>query len=397
MRIVVHKYGGSSVATVEKLKAVAAKVVATRREGFGVVVVVSAMGNTTDDLLGLAREVSDGPPKRELDMLLSAGERISMALLSIAIQDLGERAISFTGSQCGIVTTHSHANARIIDVRPFRVQDELEAGNIVIVAGYQGTSYKREITTLGRGGSDTTAVALAAALGAERCDIFSDVDGVYSSDPRVVLDAERLDEISYEEMQELARTGARVLNEQAVEFARRRQIAIYARSTFKDGPGTVIRRVDGVREAAEALERADGVRGVSTRKDIVWLRGRREQAADVLAACSAQSLLHTWAEGAACAWILSGENMANREAFASEAASSCAVEARTDVASVSAVGEGVGGRAGALARFERALSDAGVEVAALFTGRESVSALVKTAEADEAARAVHAAFIGVEG
>src|SRR5262247_3807158 len=186
MAVIVQKYGGSSVADVDRLRKVAERVMRTRAEGHEVVVVVSAMGDTTDELLALAKSLSANPDRRELDMLLSAGERISMALLSIAIRELGGEAISFTGSQSGIITNDAHTSARIVEVRPFRVQDELARGKVVIVAGYQGVSYKKEVTTLGRGGSDTTAVALAAALGAEACEIYSDVDGVYSADPRVV-------------------------------------------------------------------------------------------------------------------------------------------------------------------------------------------------------------------
>ncbi len=192
MGVVVQKYGGSSVADVTKLRRVADRVIRTKQAGHDVVVVVSAMGDTTDELLGLAKQVSTSPDRRELDMLLSAGERISMALLSMALRELGGDAISFTGSQSGIITNDRHVDARIVEVRPFRVQDELARGRIVVVAGYQGVSYRREVTTLGRGGSDTTAVALAAALGAEWCEICSDVDGVYSADPRVVETPRRI-------------------------------------------------------------------------------------------------------------------------------------------------------------------------------------------------------------
>jgi aspartate kinase len=256
MAVVVQKYGGSSVADVDKLKRVAAKVAARRRGGDAVCVVVSAMGDTTDELLSLAKQVSPDPPRRELDMLLTAGERISMALLSIALQDLGVEAISFTGSQAGIMTTEAHATARILEVRPTRVREELALGKVVIVAGFQGVSARREITTLGRGGSDTTAVALAAALAAD-CEIYSDVAGVFTADPRVVPGARRLEELSYEEMQALAQAGARVLNAQAVEFARATGIAIRARSTFGGDEETVVRagrgaaRIAGVAVARE--------------------------------------------------------------------------------------------------------------------------------------------------
>lgn len=388
-RIVVQKYGGSSVATVEKLKAVAKKIVATRREGFGVVAVVSAMGDTTDELLSLARQVTADPSKRELDMLLSVGERTSMALLSIAIHDLGESAISFTGSQVGIVTTHSHSNARIMDVRPFRVQDELALGNIVIVAGYQGSSYKREITTLGRGGSDTTAVALAAALGAEHCDIFSDVDGVYSTNPRVVLDAQRLDTIAYEEMQELARLGARVLNAQAVEFARRRQIAIHAKSTFGGDAGTVITRPDGFPENALAELDADGARGVATLSDVLWCEVASAHATSVLENIDDDAIVHAGADGQTMRILLSAENVADEDRYADKLRALGAT-VTTGLGSVSVVGLGVGQRPRALARFTAALD--GIRPVGVFASGASITAVVERARVDEGAREVHRAF-----
>ncbi len=242
MSVIVQKYGGSSVANIDMIRKVARQVCACKEAGDDIVIVVSAMGKTTDDLLAMAREVANNPPRREMDMLLTAGERITSSLLSIAIADLGYEAISLTGSQCGILTNDRHSDARIIEVRPVRVEDELAAGKVVIVAGFQGVSYKREITTLGRGGSDTTAVALAAALDAERCEIYSDVDGVYSSDPNLVKGARHLPEISYEEMQEMAVAGAKVLKADAVEFAKRAGIAIYTRSSFARGQETVVRK-----------------------------------------------------------------------------------------------------------------------------------------------------------
>ncbi len=402
--IIVQKYGGSSVATVERLRAVAEKVVATRRSGYGVVVVVSAMGNTTDDLLALAREVSAQPPRRELDMLLSVGERISMALLSTAIQDLGEQAISFTGSQCGIVTTDSHANARIIDVRPFRVQDELERGRIVIVAGFQGTSYRREITTLGRGGSDTTAVALAAALGAVSCDIYSDVDGVYTADPRVVVDAERLEAISFEEMQELARQGARVLNAQAVEFARRRQIAIYARSTFGGDGHTVVTRADGFPETALRELRGFGAAGVagSRQRMICTYEGMRtgENRADVMLELLAES-------GATCVAttatpgsdrlevLIDTSNVADADSLAKRLRRELddTVTVSTGLGTASVVGQGVGDEPGALLLASRTLADARIPMAMLASSREAVVCAVRGEVVDDAVRALHTAFI----
>src|SRR6478752_2600944 len=272
MSIIVQKYGGSSVADVTRIRQVAERVMRTRHAGHDVVVVVSAMGDTTDDLLAMAKKVTPNPERRELDMLLSAGERISMALLSMAIRELGGDAISFTGSQSGIITNDRHADARIIEVRPFRVQDELSRGRIVVVAGYQGVSYRREVTTLGRGGSDTTAVAMAAALGAEYCEICSDVDGVYTADPRVVPDAARIGTLSYEETQEMAEAGAKVLNAQAVEFAKEKGIAIYARATASPLPGadpsadgTVVRR-HPPREPGTVV-------GVASEKDVIVIHG----------------------------------------------------------------------------------------------------------------------------
>ncbi len=269
MNIVVQKYGGSSVADLERLGRVADRVVAAKRAGYRVCVVVSAMGKTTDQLLGLARQASPSPPRRELDMLLSVGERTSMALLAIALHARGEDAISFTGSQSGIITNDRHFDARIIEVRPFRIEDELARGRVVIVAGYQGMSYRREITTLGRGGSDTTAVALAAALGAERCEIYSDVDGVYSADPRVVPEARHIPAMGYEELQEMAECGAKVLNAEAVAFAKRERIAIYARRTSDpvdaDARQTVVRH--------DAPREAQGVRAVVGDPHVAWVHG----------------------------------------------------------------------------------------------------------------------------
>lgn len=247
MGVIVQKYGGSSVATAEKLKAVARRIVETRRQGHDVVVVVSAMGNTTNELLALAASVSVDPHRRELDMLVTVGERISMALLSMAIHDLGYPAVSFTGSQSGIITTDNHTDARIVRVTPSRIQDALAAGRIVIVAGFQGVSERREITSLGRGGSDTTAIALAAALGADYAEICSDVDGVYSADPRHVPDTRRIDVLSYDQMQVLADAGAKVLNAEAVEWARRQGVEIRCAETHgSGGAGTRIRGEAGL-------------------------------------------------------------------------------------------------------------------------------------------------------
>ena len=238
--IVVQKYGGSSVADVDKIRLVAQRVARTKAAGKKVVVVVSAMGKTTNQLIEKAKAISPSPSRRELDMLLTCGERESMSLLTMACAEEGIEAISFTGSQAGILTNDRHSGARIVEVRPFRVEDELDRGKVVIVAGFQGVSYKREITTLGRGGSDTTAVALAGALRADYCEICSDVEGVFTADPRIVDAAALINSISHDEMLELAAQGAKVLHDAAVEFARKSGIALYARATNKDGGGTRI-------------------------------------------------------------------------------------------------------------------------------------------------------------
>ncbi|MGE5681875.1 MAG: aspartate kinase [Bacillota bacterium] len=254
MKIIVQKYGGSSVADTDRIKKIASMIARVKSGGYDVAVVVSAMSKTTNNLIDLARSICPDPSKREIDMLLSTGERTTMALLCIALNDLGIEAISLTGSQSGIITNDRHNDARVIEVRPFRVIDELEKGKVVVVGGFQGVSYKRDITTLGRGGSDTTAVALAAALNAERCEIYSDVDGVYSADPSVVEKAEHLPEISYQMMQEMSLAGAKVLNAQAVQFAKEAQIAIYARSTFSPQRETIVRSLpQGIPKGIKAV------------------------------------------------------------------------------------------------------------------------------------------------
>ncbi|MFI5926279.1 aspartate kinase [Micromonospora sp. NPDC051543] len=241
MALVVQKYGGSSVANAERIKRVAERIVAARKAGDDVVVVVSAMGDTTDELLDLANQVSPLPPGRELDMLLTAGERISMALLAMAIHNLGYEARSFTGSQAGVITTSVHGRARIIDVTPGRLKGALDEGSVVIVAGFQGVSQDtKDVTTLGRGGSDTTAVALAAALHADVCEIYTDVDGIFTADPRIVPNARHIKDITYEEMLELAACGAKVLHLRSVEYARRAGLPIHVRSSYSTNTGTMV-------------------------------------------------------------------------------------------------------------------------------------------------------------
>jgi len=330
MNRVVQKYGGSSVADIEKIRKVAAKVKARRESGAEVVVVVSAMGDTTDELLQLARKVSHDPPRRELDMLLTCGERISMALLSMALQELQVPAISFTGSQSGIITDESHAQARIVEVRPMRIEEELSRGRVVIVAGYQGVSRAKEVTTLGRGGSDTSAVALAAALGAD-CEIYSDVDGIFSADPRVVPSARKLEELTHEEMQELAAAGAKVLNAQAVEHAREKGIVIHAKSTHTAGTGTAIR---------SAVAPGGGrVRGVTSESDVWVVSGEVAPALEWLDARALKGRTLVL-EGAQGMIVVPLQDVHGPEALKVELAK-LGLECRDDLGTVSCVGTGL--------------------------------------------------------
>jgi aspartate kinase len=385
MEIVVQKYGGSSVADVPKLEHVANRIARTAREGKRVCVVVSAMGRTTDQLLALAREITDSPPRRELDMLLSTGERIAMALLAMAIQKRGLEAISFTGSQSGIMTNDRHSGARIIEVRPVRIQDELERDKIVIVAGFQGMSYKREITTLGRGGSDTTAVALAAALGASYCEICSDVDGVYTADPRVVAEALRLDTISYPEMQELAEHGAKVLNAQAVEWAEKAGIQIYARATHSDAGGTRVGNQASGRRAC----------GVARAHNLVRLRARG----------SASSLGRSLTDAGVALWRLADDGFGTVAVFSKEDlpdwlalkrrlldcfGEGLAVE--EDLAAISVVGTGLA-PASEVGRALDAVARTQTEVLGIDTSPLRLTLLARPSDSEELTRALHQAFI----
>jgi aspartate kinase len=390
--IVVQKYGGSSVADVERIGQVADRVAATKATGRDVVVVVSAMGDTTDELLALARRISSRPSRRELDMLLSAGERISMALLSMALEERGVPAVSFTGSQSGIITNDAHANARIVEVRPFRVQDELERGRVVIVAGYQGVSYKREVTTLGRGGSDTTAVALAAALQAEACEIYSDVAGVFSADPRVVPGARRIAEISYEEMQELAEAGARVLNAQAVEFAKERGIAIYSRATRGGDGETIVRRHP---------PRAPGrVVGVASETGLVLLCARGGDLGalvavlELLDARSAAGKQLRFESPVGAALVLSLENIHDFDALRVELGTRFPDLAVLEgIGAVSAIGAGINATFRNVREAVRLVALLGTPVLGIATSSFRVSLLMSAGLVDAAARRLHEGMV----
>jgi aspartate kinase len=394
---VVQKFGGSSLADLDRLGKVADLVMATRRAGAELCVVVSAMGKTTDGLLDLARKAARGgteglgdPPRRELDMLVSTGERVSMALLSIAIRARGGDAVSLTGSQSGIMTNDRHFDAKILEVRPFRIEDELARGRIVIVAGYQGMSYRREITTLGRGGSDTTAVALAAALGAARCEIYSDVDGVYSADPKNVADARHLPEIDCETMQEMAERGAKVLNARAVAWAKKHGVTLHARKTsdFAEcGRGRETRIVP--QNAALAEHRA-----VVGERNVALLGAPAENAARLLAAARAAELelRGFFMAGGRCLAAVPLLNAPDferaRPLLAAAGGAGSTLERGFGIVSV--VGVGTGSDPGTLAE---ALTVLPCAPAHLVSSPLALSAVVPETRVADAERAWHAAFV----
>src|SRR4051794_39063221 len=400
MAVIVQKYGGSSVADVDKLKYVAQRVMRTQDQGHQVVVVVSAMGDTTDDLLAMAKNVSPNPDRRELDMLLSAGERISMALLSLAIRELGGDAISFTGSQSGIITNDRHVDARIIEVRPFRVQDELARGKVVVVAGYQGVSYRKEVTTLGRGGSDTTAVAMAAALDAEYCEICSDVDGVYSADPRVVPAAHRIPVMSYEETQEMAEAGAKVLNAQAVEFAKEKGIAIYARATAGALPGADP-SIDGTVVRKHPPRMPGTVVGVASEKDVIVMQASADRSAfvlhEVLAVLDQHRVsgkqLHI--AGDRLTLVVSRENLHEEARVRAALASTFggAVHVSDTLGAISVVGAGINASFDNLRGASTALAGAGIAIQGIATSSFRITWTIDRTRVDEAVRLLHATFL----
>ncbi len=392
MSIIVQKYGGSSVASEEKIRLVAGRVMEAKQAGHDVVVVVSAMGSTTSELLGLANNISDKPSVRELDMLLTAGERISMSLLSMAIQRLGQDAISLTGPQAGIHTTGHHFNANIERVEPDRVRRELGDGRVVVVAGYQGISPEEEVTTLGRGGSDTTAVALAAAIDAERCEIYSDVDGVYSADPRVVKAARRIDEISYAEMVELARHGASVLNTRAVQYAWDHDVVLQARSTFNaESPGTSIRDIP--------QEGEPKVAGVACHKSLMSVVVTEDETAErVLESIGKGDIfLDRYDESRGGRRLLiAAEDIADPEAFAAELREEFGdrVVVEPKRGSVSAVGLGVGRASELKEKAHSAAEMAGIRLYGEVSGEHSLTCIVEPQQVSRTMNLLHGEFIG---
>jgi aspartate kinase len=398
---VVMKFGGTSVAGPDRIKSVAKRIVGAREAGSRVVAVLSAMGDTTDDLVALAHEVSPRPDPRELDMLISVGERISCALAAMAIHDLGQEAISLTGSQAGIVTDTMHTKAKIVEVRAQRIHDALDDGKVVLVAGFQGVSTGREITTLGRGGSDTTAVALAAALGAESCEIFTDVAGVYSADPRVVPGACKLPAVTYEEMLEMSASGARVMALRSVEFARNHGVRLHVRSTFDDAQGTWIQEED-----AQLLEKAiiSGVthdtseakltiRSVPDRPGVAALVFRALANAGVNIDMIVQNVS---AEGLTdISFTLPKSDLAAAEPILEavcKEVDAAGLSQDSDIAKVSLIGAGMRSHPGVAADMFEALADAGINLEIISTSSIRISCVVRAADVERAVRAVHERF-----
>jgi aspartate kinase len=406
MALIVQKYGGSSVADAEGMKRVAARIVASKKAGNQVVVVVSAMGDTTDELIDLANQVSPIPPGRELDMLLTAGERISMALLAMAINNLGFEAQSFTGSQAGVITDSTHGKARIIDVTPGRIREAIDGGNIAIVAGFQGISQDtKDITTLGRGGSDTTAVALAAALEADVCEIYTDVDGIFSADPRAVPSARKLETVTYEEMLELAAAGAKVLHLRCVEYARRYNLPIHVRSSFSPLEGTWV--VENHPEGG-IMEQAI-IAGVAHDKSeakvtIVGVPDRTGVAARIFQALADNDLNIDMivqnvsaaatgltdisftlpkADGAEATTVL--KKIQGEVGFAS-------IQYDDTIGKLSLVGAGMRSHPGVTATFFAAMSEAGVNIEMISTSEIRISIIVRESDLERAAKAAHTAF-----
>lgn len=405
MALIVQKYGGSSLETAERIRAVAERIVATKKAGNDVVVVCSAMGDTTDELLDLAEQVNPVPPAREMDMLLTAGERISNALVAMAIESFGAEAQSFTGSQAGVLTTERHGNARIVDVTPGRVREALDDGKICIVAGFQGVNKEsRDVTTLGRGGSDTTAVALAAALNADVCEIYSDVDGVYTADPRIVPDAQKVDKLCFEEMLELAASGSKILVLRSVEYARAFNVPMRVRSSYSNDPGTL---VSGSLEDIPVEEAV--LSGVATDKSeakvsIIGVKDTPGEAAKVFRALAdaeinidmvvqnissvddgTTDITFTCprADGPRAVELL--EQMKAELGWAK-------VLYDDQIGKVSLVGAGMKSHPGVTADFAEALRDKSINIEMFTTSEIRITAVVREHDLDEATRAIHDRF-----
>jgi aspartate kinase len=406
MGLIVQKFGGSSVADAEGMKRVANRIVATKKAGHQVVVVVSAMGDTTDELIDLANQVSPLPNGRELDMLLTAGERISMALLAMAIANLGHEARSFTGSQAGIITTSAHGRARVIDVTPGRIQEALKEGAIAIVAGFQGVSQDtNDITTLGRGGSDTTAVALAAALEADVCEIYTDVDGIFSADPRVVPAAKKLNTVTYEEMLELAASGAKVLHLRCVEYARRFDLPIHVRSSFSNKEGTWVVKdhpeggkmeqaiIAGI--AHDKSEAKITIVGVPDRTGIAARIFQAIADADINVDMIVQNVSAADTGLTDISFTLPKTEGANATAVLQRTQGEIgfqSIQYDDQIGKFSLIGAGMRSHPGVTATFFACLSEAGVNIEMISTSEIRISIVCRASDVEKGVRAAHTAF-----
>lgn len=400
-QLMVMKFGGTSVADADRIRRVAQRAVAAREAGHGVVVVASAMGKSTDQLIQLAHEVSSAPSRREMDMLLSTGERISCALLAMAIHDLGHDAVSLTGSQAGIVTDNAHTNAKIVEIRAHRIHEALDTGQIVLVAGFQGVSLERNVTTLGRGGSDATAVALAAALGADVCEIYTDVDGVFTADPRIVPDARQLHYVSYEEMLEMASSGARVLMLRSVEFARNYDVRLHVRSSFTDEPGTWVGKED-----ERTMEQAI-ISGVThdtsqARVTMVDVPDRPGAAATIFSECAqlginVDMILQTPAvnDVTDVAFTVPGDELERISPELDRIAAHVGAggwRAESSVGLVSLVGAGMKTHPGIAARMFSALAEHRINIGMISTSPIKISCVIPAEQVEDAVRALHDSF-----
>jgi aspartate kinase len=398
--LIVQKYGGSSLSSSHRIKSVAEKIASRTRDDHRIIATVSAMGSTTDRLVKLAQEVSPHPSRRELDMLLTVGERISMALLSMALNSIGCRAISFTGSQSGIVTNVSHTRALIEEIRAGRIEEALSTGHVVIVAGFQGVSRAKEITTLGRGGSDTTAVALAARFGADQCEIYSDVAGVFTADPRIVKTARPLRQIGYDEMLELAVLGAKVLHFRAAELARRYRVPLRLLSTFDDAEGTVVGEGNDMEH--------ESITSVTSQKNVALVRVQGAHDDPALGAFLGRIIereirlvcyqrVHGDDRDSLVCVIEEDDLPEVRSAAAEGGSSRTSLDVSEGLASVSIVGSGLNSSPRALARIERLLAGEGVPVLYVGTSSLSVTCLVPMGERDRTVALLHSALVEGEG
>jgi aspartate kinase len=399
--IIVQKYGGTSVGSVSRIQAVADRVVLAKEQGFDVCVVVSAMGHSTDELLAMANEVTPTPEPRELDMLLTAGERIAMSLLAIAINARGCRAASYTGSQAGIITDTDHGRARIVEIRPKRILESMQAGNVVIIAGFQGLSSAYEITTLGRGGSDTTGVAMAAALGAEYCEICTDVDGVYTADPRVEPKARKVAAIGYEDMLELSAAGSKVLQLRSVEYARRHGVRIHVRSSFTDGPGTWVQEMEET-DMEQAMISGVAIETDEAKVTLDDVPDRPGVAATVFRAVAddginvdmiVQNISHDAKTD--ISFTVPSVDLPRLKGVVErlvEEIGALRFESDDGIAKLSLVGAGMKSHPGVAADMFDALADEGINIEMISTSSIRISCVIREADAERAVRAVHARF-----